>query len=587
MIRGAVFGLSLLLLANDTVAMSVRSPKCVQIFYDGNRHVGNQFGYGRRMALYLQNLLGHFKNVQQILSPVERYQKGQLAQCPYNFYIGSQFDNQLSAEFKEDVKTSPTSLVWMGYNAWQLGDQILQEQFGLQYAGIAEIDKNHLDADGMPGFYRLHEYKGEVFKKFASLNSSGTLEAVYDIVKMRIVNPKVTVPSWVKHSTLEDRVPYVTRNWNRWFIADVPFPYMNEEDRYLIFTDLLFDIIDEKPLRTERLAIARLEDVHPAIPEWQIKAFADMIKRQESSFILSLIPIFNDPYRVNSKPPEPSYLPMTKAPGFVKLLRELDASGVATIAMHGVTHQSDDQKNPDGVSGLDYEFWDIVANQPMPNDTAENLVTRLERGMKEITESGLQPSLWLTPHYAASILDTAIFGQLFDWNVGRIIYQPFAATQKERIPAHMRFTRAGSSLFTGQRLPYVADLQVELGKKEQMTEQFFPYEIYGDALGQRILPENAAYLIPKAGVAPSVPVDRVLSILKRNRVLRDYIGSFFIHPFLMNSVANGGLGEFNGDTKEIERLFSEARKMGYRFVSMKEWTAMNREGIRPEPIERK
>ncbi len=586
MFRGLTVVLTLFFcwIINDTAAMSVRSIKCVQIFYDGSRLPDNQFGYGRRVAIYLQNLLGHFKNVQQVVSPVERYQKGQLSQCPYNFYVGSQFDNELPLDFKEDVKTSPTDLIWMGYNLWKLGPEIANNQFGLAYQQIAEIDKNHLDTDGIPGFYRLHEYKGEVFKKYATLSATGTLEAVYDIVKVRVTNPNVKVLSWVKHSTLGDRVPYVTRHFNRWFIADLPFPYMNEEDRYLIFTDLLFDMIDEKPLRTEKLAIVRLEDVHANVPAWQIRKFAEMIQRQNAHFVVSLIPIFNDPYRVGSQPPDPAYVPMSQAPKFVKTLRDLEESNVATIAMHGVTHQSDDKKNPEGISGVDYEFWDIGLNQPMPNDSAANVVTRLEAGMKEINDAGLTPSLWLTPHYAASILDTAIFSQSFDWVIGRIIYQPFVIAQKERLPAYMRFTRP-SAEYAGRRLAYFNDLHVDVGKN-QMTDQFFPYEIYGDALGQKILPENAGYLIPKPGVKPSVPVDKMIAILKRNRVLRDYVGSFFVHPYLLSTIANGGFGKFEGDVSEIERIFIEAKKMGYRFASIKEWTELHREGIRPEPIER-
>ncbi len=565
---------------NEALAMAVRSPKCVQIFFDGNGRPEKQLGYGRRMALYLQNLLGHFVNIQQVLSPIELYKKGDLDGCPYNFYIGSQFDNALPADFIADVKTSPSSLVWMGYNVWQMGEDVFKERFGLQYNSIAEPDKNHLDPDGIPGFFRLHEYKGEVFKKYAKVSGEGTLEAVYDVVKTKPLNAKVKVVSWVQHSTLAERIPYITHHWNRWFVADVPFSYINEEDRYLIFADVLFDMIDEKPLRQDKLAIVRLEDVHPAIPEWQIRSFYEAAKRQQAKFVVSLIPIFKDPYHV-LVPKEPELLPMGERPAFAKLLHEMQDAGVATVAMHGVTHQSDDQKNPAGVSGFDYEFWDILLNKPMPNDNAEAVVRRLEEGYKEMQKVGLTPHLWLTPHYAASTLDTAVFGQMFDWVVGRIIYTPFTLSQREKLPESMRLSR-GAVGADGQRAKYFADLAIDVGKGGP-TEQYFPYEIYGDVHDQKVLPENAGYLVPKKGVPPAVAIDRVLAVMKRNRVLRDFMGSLFIHPFLMGSIEGGGFGKVDGDTTEIERLFSEMRKMGYRFLSTKEWVASHREPIRPAP----
>lgn len=567
----------------ETSAMAhSRTAKCVQIFYDGSKRPEKQFGYGRRMALYLQNLLGHFVHIQQVTSPIERYQKGDLNHCPYNFYLGAQFDNQLPADFLADVQSSPSSLVWLGYNVWQMNPEVFKERFGLTYDGIAEPDKNNVDPDGIPGFFRNHEYLGETFKKYAKVNN-GTLEAVYDIVQTKVVHPKVKVVSWATHSTQGTRVPYITHLWNRWFVADLPFSYVNEEDRYLIFADVLFDMIDEKPLRKEKLALVRFEDVHAAIPETNIRPFFEAAKRQDAKFIVSLIPIFKDPYKAILKPGDPDVIPMTQRPSFVALLHEMQKSGVATIAMHGVTHQTDLMKNPQGVSGFDYEFWDLLTNQALANDNALDVVKRLELGYREMTKAGFIPNLWITPHYAASITDTAVFGQMFDWVAGRVIYTPYVLSQKERLPESMRMTRDSLS-FEGQREKYFGDLSVDVNKG-QMTEQMFPYEIYGDVLGQRILPENAAYLIPKKGVAPSVIVDKTLAILKRNRVLRDYVGSLFIHPFLLSKIQDGGFGQFDGDAREFERLFAEIKAMGYHFFSPAEWTTKERGPIRPEPRE--
>jgi len=41
------------------------------------------------------------------------------------------------------------------------------------------------------------------------------------------------------------KVPYIVQSRNFWFVADSPFSYATERDRYIAFADLLHDILKE------------------------------------------------------------------------------------------------------------------------------------------------------------------------------------------------------------------------------------------------------------------------------------------------------------------------------------------------------
>ena len=71
-------------------------------------------------------------------------------------------------------------------------------------------------------------------------------------------------------------------------------------------------------------------------------------------------------------------------------------------------------------------------------------------------------------------------------------------------------------------------------------------------------------------------IDDMIRILRRNRLLRDVWGSFFVHPFYLGTRANYGVGRFPGDTQEFERLIDAARSFGYEFIDLAEFAKKNR-----------
>ena len=58
--------------------------------------------------------------------------------------------------------------------------------------------------------------------------------------------------------------------------------------------------------------------------------------------------------------------------------------------------------NPIGTSGDDFEFWDIVKNSELEDDSVDYVLDRMELGVALLDEINITPEIWLTPHYQAS-----------------------------------------------------------------------------------------------------------------------------------------------------------------------------------------
>jgi uncharacterized protein YdaL len=580
----------LLLLACPNAGFATEG-KTVRIYYDAVPGAEPAYHFGRTHALMLQNLLGHFPEVQQHVIPIERYQAGDMDRCAATIYLGTYYDNNVPAAFYRDFASTSRNVLWAGYNIWKYQPEQLLELWGVEYSHLSKLDTGSRDENGHYGFFKFYEYKGEQFRKFAQWHpdDASRLIAAFEIAVFDIVDEDrgCEVVAWAQHSTSGQRVPYVLRNKNRWYIGDSPFSFVTESDRYMILADLLFDILDEPPRHTgKRPALFRIEDVHAEIPLWQLRTLTDLLHRRQVPFAMSVIPIFSDPHGINEKDVGKRFSVMSQNALFVKYIQSAKQRG-ASFIYHGVTHQSGTSINPfSAVSGDDFEFWDRVRNAPMRDDRPEVIVPRLEDGLKILEDTGIKPVAWLTPHYQASPLDYTLFGQLFSWNVGRVTYFPCTTRQARQMPPALAMDVGGAAA-NGQRQAWFQDLQVQYPRELLPSGQFYPYEIFGDVYGQRIIPENVGNLQPYMNeqVLRTHNVDDMVRILRRNRVLRDVWGSFFIHPFYLERRDAQGVGRFPGDTKEFERLIDAARSYGYEFIDLAEFTGKYRHLKRPAPIE--
>jgi uncharacterized protein YdaL len=583
------FGLASLLALMVCWPGSARAEaECVNVFYDRGP---SGYWMGKTYAVFLQNLLGHFPEFQQIVSPIELYQKGDIDRCRASFYIGSYFYSEIPKEFLEDYEKSPKTVAWLGYSIWKTG-AAFEKIFGHVYDGETELNEKVQDANGLPSFFRFIEYKGETFFKFAEWSKSEPrqFEAAYEQVRLRETRPgRSQVLAWAKHSALPEKIPYILQAGRRFYVADVPFSFIHEADRYLVMADLLFDILNVPPKRKEKLALVRVEDVHPKVPLYNLRAMTKALVGEQIPFVMSLIPIFFDPFSLYDRTELEEFVTMDRKPEFLQLLRELPREKVSFI-WHGVTHQHGREKNPfDGISGADFEFWDAKKNSSIREDNPTWLVNRLNDGLRVLLNAKIEPPLaWLTPHYQASALDYLIFARVFPWNIGRVIYFDFQAAHLPQVTIDPSvWLRESSPVANERRVAAFRALRVDLASS-RWNGQFFPYEIYGDVYGQRVVPENLGDSQPYINefVIRTRTVAEMVADAKRNRVIRDAWASFFYHPQLLEVYGQSGRGAFPGDPQELVYLVRELKKLGYRFVHLNDFIRNQTTGLRPEPFYR-
>ena len=498
-----IFAGTLVWLWHFTAASSPCPPETsdrVLILYDSS---GSYGWIGELHAKELANLLGHFPLAYQI-SPVEDYHAGDLGAFRAAFYLGTVFNNSIPADFAADVLAARKPVCWFKYNLWKLGSGMpFESKFGFRFEFI---DMSSFSTIG---------YKGETFSKHP---------ADPDMGRVTILNPLLTdVPALAWQDLSSNSIPYIVRGSNLWYVADSPFSYTSEEDRYLVFADLLHDILQISHPEIH-LALIRLEDIDPTYPTDLLQRAAGYLSAESVPFGVAVVPVYSDPLgRYNGGIPE--QVPMSDAPQFVATLKSMISQG-GQIVMHGYTHQYDAVPNPaTGATGDDYEFFRVTTNgagsvveyRPLPEDSMSWVVARLRAGLQEFEQAGLTPVAWETPHYAASALDYQVFAANFSLTMQRVIY--FDRTEN-----------------------YIAG-------------QFFPYFIQRDTYGQRILPENLGNIDPTSlpTSPPRLPAD-LIRAARKNRVLRDAYASAFFHPYL--------------DLSYLQELVSGIKALGYTFVPL-------------------
>lgn len=559
---------------------------CVNVYFDRSKE--STYWMGKTYANLLQNLLGHFPKYQQVVSPIELYKKGDIEKCHATIYIGSYFNNAIPADFNEDFVATKKQVAWLGYSIWQLGEAF-EKIFGYKYSYLTALNRERLDSNGRPSFFKNILYKGETFFKYGnwSKDDASIFLAPFEQAALVPTEPlKSEVLAQAQQNVTKETLPYAIRAGNHFYVADVPFSFMHEADRYFVFADLLFDILNEKPRHNGKYALVRVEDVHPLMPLSELYKTVNVLKNEKVPIHISLIPIYYDPLHHGETAPEGELVTMDRKAPFMQFIDEMKQNN-AFFIWHGVTHQYHAQKNPhDGVSGSDFEFFDAVKNRPIVEDSPSYIVNKLEEGFYTLKKAGITPRAWLTPHYQASPLDYIIFANVFSWNVGRVIYynhsyQGIPSVEENKSLLFETALADGFNL----RSNYFKNLEV-IYESERWSGQMFPYEIYGDIHGQRLIPENLGNSQPFVNAHVVVPrsKEEIVADAKRNLVLRDVWASFFYHPFLLTTYEDGGRGEFPGDPAELEYILREIKKLGYTFISLEDFLNKNTINKRPAPV---
>ena len=495
----------LLLIQTPFVYAQPKEPSSISndilILYDS---VGETGWVGYLNSLFLANLIGHF-NLLITRHPIDQYKTNELEKYHTTFYLGSHYNNPLPSFINDTLHTNRT-IVWFRYNFEQLTQASPQfsNQYGFTFDGI--------DNTG---------YDSIIYKK--TLLSKELLDP--HVGHITINNPLLAISlATARQTETGSTIPYVVHSSNLWYVADVPFTYLSENDRYLAFADLLYDILDVKDVVDTKRAILRLEDIHPNYDNTILRKIADYLFSQNVPFAISVIPVYADPlgYYTNGVP---KYISIVDSPNFIRTLKYMESKG-GTIILHGYSHQYSNVKNSlSGVSGHDYEFFKVTLDpatlsitsfEPLDEDSEAWIDEKITAARSLLSVSDLTTDIWETPHYLASVLDNQYFAKHFSAIIGRENYFYPINTQHN-------------------------------------AEQFFPYIINKDHYGAKVIPENLGCVLPANGLGfPIRTVEDLLLTAKKNLVIRDAWASMYYHPYL-------GLDY-------LQQLIPGIRALGYEFV---------------------
>ncbi len=574
----------------ETPPAELALKNCVHVFYDKTPPTGFESA-GRIYAVNVLNLLGHFSEFQRHLSAVEDYKAGDIDKCAVNILVDTNYFSVIPQTFLNEFKNTKTQVAWLGENSFKLGSTYLKSTFGVQYNAAEPYTK--LDwvnlIDKKPTYYKNVYYKGAKFYKYGDFGKQApqldTFYAPFEIAKFDYAPGDVSgttnhrVLAEIEHNFTNARLPWAIQTENRFLFTEVPLSFMHEADRYFVFTDLLFDILKASPRHDGRFAVVRLEDIHAEVSIAALEKARQMSLALNVKPHLSIIPIYVNPVNPNELYKGLPARAMTANSAFMNEMSLYKAAG-AEVIWHGITHQLGEKVNPWGSdTGTDYEFWDfsndVETNKPfplvgrqVPGETAQTIIARFKQGADILQAANLVPQVWLTPHYHGSSLSNYVFGQLFNWSIGRVVYyeNSMKGLDLNTNSEETKFPNVSAQAWQ-RRSDSLKNIQVTQSTRQ--NGQLYPYEIYGDIYGQRVFPENLGNvnIALSAQVLNVRTVDQMLEDARRNLVLRDVWASAFYHPFLLeppywNSAVN------TLTNNDLYKLMSGLKALGYNFISL-------------------
>ena len=492
---------------------------------------------GLSYAIMLDNLLGHF-NTDVTLMPVQNYQAGMTENYNATFYLGSYYNNPIPVAFLQDVTTTNTTIVWFKYNLWEAAwaapaPSAFTSRYGINFLGLRGMNAAPSSSNPNPGFFDTVSYKNQSMLKYYAFNAStGVISSDPDIGVTSVADAtKASSLVTITNTATKETAPYVIRSANFWYFADMPFSYIGPRDRYLVICDMLHDIlVTNQP--TLHQAMVRLEDVDALVSVSTMTTLTDWMASRKIPFGIAVIPLYMDPNGVyNGGVAQTIHL--ADASGLTQSLDYAEAHG-GNVLMHGYTHQYSNIPNlVNAVSANDFEFWLATQNRPVNEDSTQWAAGRLAAGVAELAGSGYVPFAFEAPHYQSSPLAIKAVPQYFDTVYQREVYYT------SDNPQTLNSTAPGHDFAVGQ---------------------FYPYIIYQDYYGQRILPENLGNIEYNiCNIDPSscltYTAQDILTNAQYALVVRDGFASWFFHPFWLEPDINKpGFADFQSVMNGITAL---------------------------------
>ncbi|MFJ9282344.1 hypothetical protein HS99_0017110 [Kitasatospora aureofaciens] len=485
------------------------------------------YGYlGELYAMAVANLAGHFGTV--TAQPVSAYTASTVEQYTATFYIGSTYyggavPDAVPAAFYQDAMTTAKPVTWIGDNVWNMANAVGIENFKKKYGW--DPTNSYFETNGSVGNINQVTYRNQsLTRKIPAGQDGGVLHPALSGAGY----PQVTQLARAVDGTTGATSPWAIRSANLTYVGEIPFSYVSESDRVIAFEDLLFDSL--APATTDRhRAFVRLEDISPASDPTQLRTMADYLASQHIPYGINVIPVYTDPKGAYDNG-IPQTITLAQAPDVAAALQYMLQHG-AVLMNHGYTHQYSNVDNPyTGVTGDDFEFFrahidaadNVVYDGPPGEDSTAWAQSRVTSALAAFAAAGLpRPTLWTTPHYAASAADYQVFGRNYTARLERSLY--FAGT--------LSGGPVNASRYIGQ---------------------FFPYWVK-DVYGTTVLPEDIGNYepLPYNNHPARLPADLIASA-KANLAVRDGVASFFYHPYY--------------DVAPLQQTIDGIRALGYTFV---------------------
>lgn len=563
---------------------SLSNKKIACVYYDRNDQPPFVDRLGDIHSVMLESTLGAFKDWTVKRQRLITFRSGDASECSAIFYLATNFSQELPPGFTEELAllSNHVPVVWFNYK-FPLFSKTMEEMnqklsFNANILMQADTSPSRQNED--PGFFRFFEYKGETFHKLAKWDPiSDNFSANPELHSIAVADPQVVeILSVARHSKKELRSPYAVRQNNIWYFADSPFSFVHYEDRYLIFADLLWDILQETP-PTERIALVRLEDINAKTDMESFNWAVNYLGDNKIPFAVATIPFYSDIIGSGAPDFRPEFRPMRNQRSFVSQLKNAKARG-GSIVMHGVLHSVGSLiSGYDGICGADYEFWLYPENKPLPFDSIDWVTRRLELGIKELKENNLDPVAFEVPHYAASVMNYVVFGKMFRWNYHRTIYFPFTIISDTALPDHLK-ADCDPQICGDERRAVLSNLRIE-ADYAAFGGVTLPFITHRDAYGQSLIPETLgmidfAFYDPHTWRPVGKPED-IIRRAKKLKVVRGAVASFFWHPQNLNSSSRyyqevPGSYEAYGGKKSLELVINGLKKLGYEFKSIEDRT---------------
>jgi uncharacterized protein YdaL len=469
-------------------------------------------------ATMTANLVGHFSRWHA--TKADDYVAGDALRYERLIYVGSRYrDRTLSPALLNDVLEGSTPTLWVGQNLWELSAR--QDAISPSFATRFGFTWNRF-SNATEVFDHV-TYRGRTVNRSAGLSGqplllTNVLSAPAQVLATA-TGPSVTAPWAIRSGSLT-------------YIAELPFSFVEENDRYLVFADLLYDFYGISAAPRHR-AIIRLEDVSPNSDPVALRAAVDQLAARNVPFGVHTIPFFVDPDLAHGGA-NPVRIALSDRPLLVAAVQYALAHG-GELIMHGSTHQFGTLANPyNGLTGDDFEFFRahvdgsnaVVLDGEIPGLTAAAAGQRLDDGLAEIQRVGLpHPALWTTPHYAATPAAYEAIGARFQARFERGLY------------------------FTGLLDGSANNVTSPFG-------QFYPY-VVRDVYGQVVLPEDIGNETVAYNQHSARTVADILDNAQAGLIVRDGIAGAFWHPYLAATPAGAS---------HLGQIIDGVIALGYTYV---------------------